>query len=418
MTNFTSLYDQKTDIKKWVNEILKKKVLTSQETSRNFLSEIEDYENNLPNLINECYQEHQKVNSKIDQVDQRLSQNIPQIIVDSSEIQQNTEVFQEKMNLISHQLTQTEKRTNKSFGSVYELNRLLKRINECEEHLQRVDKISKLQLELESILETNNFLAIAAKLSELKSYLSGTLSNINQFAQLDRDCDQKINKVLSTVNPLLVQSISNSNTVFLTIFKPFFIYFDNYKEIERKIIEEKITIPRTKGLEISEIIDQIENSISVFFQILEESVDRCLRFTNGFGIESLIFTLEKVFVQFVNSLSSTVEFLRIKVGLEKKLFLEKSNKKNLTSGSRNINQKRKNSHSWDNCGEALRLAKLFNKFHKRMKQFESILTKKIYQKNDELFGKTEITDPLSIALINFDEKKYSIINFFNRTKSK
>ncbi|KAJ6255140.1 hypothetical protein M0813_11680 [Anaeramoeba flamelloides] len=212
MTNFTGLYDQKTNIKKWVNEILKKKVLTSQETSRNFLSTIEDYENNLPNLINECYQEHQKVNTKIDQVDQRLSQSIPQIIVGSSEIQQNTEKFQEKMNLISQQLTQTEKRTNKSFGSVYELNRLLKRINECEEHLQRVDKISKLQLELESILETNNFLEIAAKLSELKSYLSGTLSNINQFAQLDRDCDQKINKVLSTVNPLLVQSISNSNT--------------------------------------------------------------------------------------------------------------------------------------------------------------------------------------------------------------
>ncbi|KAJ3439560.1 conserved oligomeric golgi complex component [Anaeramoeba flamelloides] len=182
-------------------------------------------------------------------------------------------------------------------------------------------------------------------------------------------------------------------------------------------MEEKITIPRTKGLEISEIIDQIENSISVFFQIFEESVDRCLRFTNGFGIESLIFTLEKVFVQFVNSLSSTVEFLRVSVGLEEKLFLEKSNKTNLTSGSRNINQKRKNNHSWDSCGEALRLAKLFNKFHQRMKQFESILTKKIFQKNDELFGKTEITDPLSIALINFDEKKYSIINFFNRTKN-
>ncbi|KAJ3439559.1 conserved oligomeric golgi complex component [Anaeramoeba flamelloides] len=226
MTYFTGLYDQKTNIKKWVNEIFKKKVLTSQETSRNFLSTIEDYENNLPNLINECYQEHQKVNTKIDQVDQRLSQSIPQIIVGSSEIQQNTEKFQEKMNLISQQLTQTEKRTNKSFGSVYELNRLLKRINECEEHLQRVDKISKLQLELESILETNNFLEIAAKLSELKSYLSGTLSNINQFAQLDRDCDQKINKVLSTVNPLLVQSISNSNTgkKIISNYSSFFYY--------------------------------------------------------------------------------------------------------------------------------------------------------------------------------------------------
>lgn len=72
----------------------------------------------------------------------------------------------------------------------------------------------------------------------------------------------------------------------------------------------------SQGIELSETIRRMEESVPQVIVLLEASVDRCISFTGGSEADELILALDDVMLQFISTLQEILKTLRIVCGVD------------------------------------------------------------------------------------------------------
>ena len=70
-----------------------------------------------------------------------------------------------------------------------------------------------------------------------------------------------------------------------------------------------------QGIELSETVRRMEESILQVIVLLEAVVERCINFTGGSEADELILALDDIMLQYISSLQETLRSLRSVCGL-------------------------------------------------------------------------------------------------------
>ncbi|KAL5701663.1 Golgi transport complex subunit 7 [Ranunculus cassubicifolius] len=111
-----------------------------------------------------------------------------------------------------------------------------------------------------------------------------------------------------------------------TVFSPYETYKQRYGQMERAILSSEIAGIDLRGavfrgvggqgVELSETVRRIEDSIPQAIVLLEEAVERCISFTGGSEADELILALDDVTMQYISALQETLKSLRTVCGVD------------------------------------------------------------------------------------------------------
>lgn len=71
-----------------------------------------------------------------------------------------------------------------------------------------------------------------------------------------------------------------------------------------------------QGIELSETVRRMEESIPQVIVLLEAAVERCISFTGGSEADELITTLDEIMLQYISTLQETLKSLRTVCGVD------------------------------------------------------------------------------------------------------
>ncbi|OVA13864.1 Conserved oligomeric Golgi complex subunit 7 [Macleaya cordata] len=110
------------------------------------------------------------------------------------------------------------------------------------------------------------------------------------------------------------------------IYSPYESYKKRYGQIERAILSSEIAgldlrgaVARgvgAQGIELSETVRRMEESIPQVIVLLEAAVERCINFTGGSEADELILALDDIMLQFISTLQETLKSLRAVCGVD------------------------------------------------------------------------------------------------------
>ncbi|KAJ1260319.1 hypothetical protein BS78_10G223100 [Paspalum vaginatum] len=110
------------------------------------------------------------------------------------------------------------------------------------------------------------------------------------------------------------------------IYSPYETFKLRYGQMERAILSAEMTsidirgaVPRgvgAQGIELSETVRRMEESIPQMIVLLEAAVERCISLTGGSEADELVLALDDVMLQYISNLQETLKSLRIVCGLD------------------------------------------------------------------------------------------------------
>ncbi|PWA56098.1 Conserved oligomeric Golgi complex subunit 7 [Artemisia annua] len=110
------------------------------------------------------------------------------------------------------------------------------------------------------------------------------------------------------------------------IYLPYESYKQRYGQMERVTLSAEISaidlrgaVTRgvgAQGIELSETVRRMEESVPQVIVLLEASVDRCVSFTGGSEADELILALDDVMLQFISTLQENLKTLRSASGVD------------------------------------------------------------------------------------------------------
>lgn len=71
-----------------------------------------------------------------------------------------------------------------------------------------------------------------------------------------------------------------------------------------------------QGIELSETVRRMEESIPQIIVLLEAAVERCINFTGGSEADELILALDDIMLQYISALQETLKSLRVVCGVD------------------------------------------------------------------------------------------------------
>ena len=71
-----------------------------------------------------------------------------------------------------------------------------------------------------------------------------------------------------------------------------------------------------QGIELSETVRRMEESIPQIIILLEAAVERCIKFTGGSEADELILALDDIMLQYISALQETLKSLRVVCGVD------------------------------------------------------------------------------------------------------
>lgn len=111
-----------------------------------------------------------------------------------------------------------------------------------------------------------------------------------------------------------------------TVFSPYETFKLRYGQMERAILSSEIAgidlrgaVARGlggQGVELSETVRRVEESIPLAIVLLEAAVERCITFTGGSEADELILALDDIMMQYISALQETLKSLRTVCGLD------------------------------------------------------------------------------------------------------
>ncbi|KAG9452337.1 hypothetical protein H6P81_005241 [Aristolochia fimbriata] len=115
-------------------------------------------------------------------------------------------------------------------------------------------------------------------------------------------------------------------TTMKAVYSPYEPYKQRYGLMERAILSSEIVgvdlrgaVARgvgAQGIELSETVQRMEESIPLVIVLLEAAVERCINFTGGSEADELISTLDDIMLQFISILQETLKSLRTVCGVD------------------------------------------------------------------------------------------------------
>ncbi|EER90199.1 hypothetical protein BDA96_10G288800 [Sorghum bicolor] len=110
------------------------------------------------------------------------------------------------------------------------------------------------------------------------------------------------------------------------IYSPYDTFKARYGQMERAILSAEMAgidirgaVPRgvgAQGIELSETVRRMEESIPQMIVLLEAAVERCISLTGGSEADELVLALDDVMLQYISNLQETLKSLRIVCGLD------------------------------------------------------------------------------------------------------
>ncbi|PKA49966.1 hypothetical protein AXF42_Ash017505 [Apostasia shenzhenica] len=110
------------------------------------------------------------------------------------------------------------------------------------------------------------------------------------------------------------------------VYSPYEVFKQRYGQMERAILSSEIAgidihgaVARgvgAQGIELSETVRRMEESIPQVIILLDASVERCISFTGGSEADELLVTLDEIMLQYLSNLQETLKSLRSVCGLD------------------------------------------------------------------------------------------------------
>lgn len=110
------------------------------------------------------------------------------------------------------------------------------------------------------------------------------------------------------------------------VYSPYEPYKQRYGQMERAILSSEIAaidlrgaVARgvgAQGIELSEAVRRMEESIPQVIVVLEAAVERCISFTGGSEADELITTLDEIMLHYISVLQETLKSLRTVCGVD------------------------------------------------------------------------------------------------------
>lgn len=110
------------------------------------------------------------------------------------------------------------------------------------------------------------------------------------------------------------------------IYSPYETFKVRYGQMERAVLSAAMAgidirgaIPRgvgAQGIELSEAVRRMEESIPQMIVLLEAAVERCISLTGGSEADELVLALDDIMLQYISNLQETLKSLRMVCGLD------------------------------------------------------------------------------------------------------
>ncbi|CAN6868729.1 unnamed protein product [Brassica oleracea] len=110
------------------------------------------------------------------------------------------------------------------------------------------------------------------------------------------------------------------------VYSPFESFKQKYGKMERAILSSEIAVVDLRGavtrgvgaqgIELSETVRRMEESVPQVVVLLEAAVERCIGFTGGSEADELILAIDDTMVQYISMLQETLKSLRVVFGVD------------------------------------------------------------------------------------------------------
>ncbi|CDY56655.1 BnaA02g11250D [Brassica napus] len=110
------------------------------------------------------------------------------------------------------------------------------------------------------------------------------------------------------------------------VYSPFESFKQKYGKMERAVLSSEIAVVDLRGavtrgvgaqgIELSETVRRMEESIPQVVVLLEAAVERCIGFTGGSEADELILALDDIMLQYISMLQETLKSLRVVFGVD------------------------------------------------------------------------------------------------------
>ena len=202
-----------------------------------------------------------------------------------------------------------------------------------------------------------------------------------------------------------------------------------------------------QGIELSETVRRMEESIPQIIILLEAAVERCINFTGGSEADELILALDDIMLQYISALQETLKSLRVvcgvdhtidAVGLKKEMGLDK---KEASQAARKVDSV-SNEEEWSIVQGALQILTVSDCLTSRSSVFEASLRATLARLSTSLslsvFGSSVDQSPSHVAddsngeasvggraaldvaavrLVNVPEKARKLFNLLNQVEA-
>ncbi|KAJ5072813.1 conserved oligomeric golgi complex component 7 [Anaeramoeba ignava] len=208
-------------------------------------------------------------------------------------------------------------------------------------------------------------------------------------------------------------NLNIQSPIMVIIFQPFIKIQEDYKNYEKMVLLEELNSINLEAIDFKEITQLIRDSVLPFFQILEKSFLRCLKFSGILGIESLIQVLNQIMLFYFEKIEILIKNFRTSIGIDK-----------------DIHEFGKTINTWKFCQESIKLLNTISQISERSLNFEKSLKQTIISQFGIYFGsqsqienmdlnennnnnnrKTKSIEKMIISIENLSPTLISTVNF-------
>ncbi|KAL1362471.1 hypothetical protein AAHE18_03G083700 [Arachis hypogaea] len=241
--------------------------------------------------------------------------------------------------------------------------------------------------------------------------------------------------------------------VLKAVYLPYESFKHRYGQMERAILSSEIggvdlrgAVIRgvgAQGIELSETVRRMEESIPQVIILLEAAVERCINFTGGSEADELILALDDIMLQYIATLQDTLKSLRTVCGVD--YGSDGTIKKETEKKDGNPNARRvdliSNEEEWSIVQGALQILTVADSLTSRSSVFEASLRATLARLSTSLsfsvfgssldqnqtirssnedgepyFGGRAALDMAALRLVDVPEKARKLLNLLNQSK--
>ncbi|KAK2379761.1 conserved oligomeric Golgi complex subunit [Trifolium repens] len=240
--------------------------------------------------------------------------------------------------------------------------------------------------------------------------------------------------------------------VLKAVYLPYESFKQRYGQMERAILSSEIAgidlrgaVIRgvgAQGVELSETVRRMEESIPQVIILLEAAAERCISFTGGSEADELILALDDIMLKYISTLQETLKSLRTVCGVD--YGGDGSGRREMEKKDGNQNARRvdsiSNEEEWSMVQGALQILTVADSLTSRSSVFEASLratlarlsttlsfsafgssldqtqTKNNNEDGEPTFGGRAALDMATLRLVDVPEKARKLVSLLNQSK--